>query len=304
MNLERLKKEARRWLNALRSGDPGARARLARALPDAPAAPTLRDVQHALAREHGFAGWTLLKKAVERRSKDAADAGASARALYEAKADALLEAYRTGTPEALERHYRHTWHRRAWPAMRTYVQLDLGKRDGDAADITLDEARLLVAREHGFSDWRALEAFTKSLAPERRFTAKPLRLVTRKGPNHWDPIAGSRQWDEILELLAQHPAAGLSGQGQMTDDLLEDLSHRAASITAIGLSGCAQVTDAGVRHLARFTALQHLDLTGTGVTDEGLQVLRELPDLRTLSLSWNRVTAASVYWLSATSSRR
>ena len=28
-------------------------------------------------------------------------------------AEALLEAYRTGTPEAMERHYRFTWHRRA-----------------------------------------------------------------------------------------------------------------------------------------------------------------------------------------------
>jgi hypothetical protein len=292
MNLESLKKEARRWLNALRAGDPGARARLARALPDGPAAPTLRDVQHALAREHGFAGWALLKEAIERRAKDTADAGANARALYEAEAEALLEAYRTGTPEALERHYSYTWHRRAWAAMRTYVQLDLGKR-GDN-DITLDDARQLIAQEHGFADWRAVEAFTRSLAPERRFTAKPLRLVTRKGPDQWEPIACSRQWDEILELLAQHPAAGLSGQGQMTDDLLEDLSHRAPTVTAIGLSGCAQITDAGARHLARFPALQHLDLTGTSVSDAGLQVLRDLPSLRTLSLSWNRVTEDGV----------
>jgi hypothetical protein len=297
MNLESLKKEARRWLNALRDADPAARARLARVFPDAPAAPTLRDVQLALAREHGFAGWPLLKQAIERRLKDAADAGANARALYEAKAEALLEAYRTGAPEALERHYRYTWHRRAWSAMRTYVQLDLGKRPappGADVEITLDDARLLIALEHGFADWPAVEAFTKSLAPERRFTAKPLRLVTRKGPDHWEPIAGSRQWDEILELLAQHPAAGLSGQGQMTDDLLVDLSHRAPTVTAIGLSGCAQITDAGIRHLARFPALQHLDLTGTSVTDDGLQVLRALPRLCALSLSWNRVTEAGV----------
>src|SRR5262245_46177148 len=127
-NLESLKKEAKRWLGALHAGDPDARARLARALPDAAAIPTLRDVQHALAREHGFAGWPLLKAAVEKRSADAADAGAKALALYALKAEALLEAYRTGTPEAMERHYSYTWHRRAWRAMRTYVQLDLGKR--------------------------------------------------------------------------------------------------------------------------------------------------------------------------------
>jgi hypothetical protein len=105
-------------------------------------------------------------------------------ALYEAKAEALLEAYRSGTPEAMERHYNYTWHRRAWPAMRTYVQLDLGKRPAhpdDAVEITLDEARQLIAQEHGFTDWKAVEAFTKSLTPDVRVTAKPLRLVVRKG---------------------------------------------------------------------------------------------------------------------------
>ncbi len=296
-NFESLKKEAKRWLAALRAGDPEAGARLARAFPDASATPTLRDVQHALAREHGFAGWTRLKEAIERRSAEAADAGPKALALYEAKADALLEAYRTGTPEAMDRHHNYTWHRRAWRAMRTYVQLDLGKRPAhpdDDVEITLDDGRHLIALEHGFANWRELEAFTKSLKPERRVTAKPLRLVVRRGPDHWEPIAGSREWEEVLELLTQHPMAGLSGEGQMTDDLIEDLSHRAQTLTALGLSGCRQITDAGVRHLATMASLQHLDLTGTSVTDAGLQVLRHLPQLRTLSLAWNRVTETGI----------
>ena len=58
--VENLKKEAKRWLRALRAGDADARARFDRALRDAPAEPTLRDVQHALARERGCAGWTEL----------------------------------------------------------------------------------------------------------------------------------------------------------------------------------------------------------------------------------------------------
>ena len=59
--LENLKREAKRWLRALRARDDGARARLVRAFPAAPAEPTLRDVQHALALEHGLPGWTTLK---------------------------------------------------------------------------------------------------------------------------------------------------------------------------------------------------------------------------------------------------
>ncbi len=64
-NLDSLKKEAKRWLNALRTGDRMARTRLERILPSVPADPTLRDVQHALAREHGFPGWLALKQEVE-----------------------------------------------------------------------------------------------------------------------------------------------------------------------------------------------------------------------------------------------
>ena len=59
--LESLKKEAKRWLKALRANAGEARARLARAFPNAPAVPGLRDVQHALALEHGLPGWTALK---------------------------------------------------------------------------------------------------------------------------------------------------------------------------------------------------------------------------------------------------
>ena len=60
--LDSLKKEAKRWLKALRENVDDARARLERALPTAPQLPGLRDVQHALARELGFPGWAALKE--------------------------------------------------------------------------------------------------------------------------------------------------------------------------------------------------------------------------------------------------
>ena len=60
--LARLKKDAKHWLKALRAGDREARERFARAVPNAPTALTLRDVQHAVARELGFTGWTVLKR--------------------------------------------------------------------------------------------------------------------------------------------------------------------------------------------------------------------------------------------------
>lgn len=63
-NLDNLRLEAKRWLKALRAGDAAARTRLQAILKDAPAAPGLRDVQLALAREYGQPGWTALKQAV------------------------------------------------------------------------------------------------------------------------------------------------------------------------------------------------------------------------------------------------
>jgi hypothetical protein len=62
--LDNLRKAAKRWLRALRNGDADARARLGRAYPSAKEPITLRDVQHALARERGYESWIALAKAV------------------------------------------------------------------------------------------------------------------------------------------------------------------------------------------------------------------------------------------------
>jgi hypothetical protein len=285
--LESLRKEAKRWLAALRTHDPDARARLDRAVPNAPAAPTLRDVQHALAREHGFAGWAALKEALER------PATPPPLAYYEAAVDALLDAYRTGTPEAMERLYRFAGHRRAWPAMRSYVQLDLGKRPatpGDDVEITRDDARYLVAAGHGFASWDALATFAAT--PRTGLAAKPVR-VTRSDGDDRETIAEAREWDVVLAALAAHPSARLEAEGQMTDDVLARVT-RVADVTALHLGGSRAVTDDGVRHLARLPGLTHLDLSGTAVTDEGLTVLGGLPALESISLAGTRVTDAGV----------
>jgi uncharacterized protein len=64
--LENLRKEAKRWMKALRAGDGAARERLRHAYPKAPADPALRDLQLALAVEYGCENWTALKaKAAE-----------------------------------------------------------------------------------------------------------------------------------------------------------------------------------------------------------------------------------------------
>jgi hypothetical protein len=294
--LESLRKEAKHWLKALRAADPDARARFDRAIPDAPAIPTLRDVQHALAREQGLAGWTALRQAL---AADAVAGPASAKSLadYEAMAEALLDAYRTGTPEALERHYRHTWHRRSWEGLRTYIQLDLGKRPtgpDDDVEITLDDARYLVAVGHGFGSWEALKTFVMTGLAGPRVAARPVRLVGSTGASEASrTIVQSREWDEILRHLAVHPTARLEASGTMTDTMLAEVS-RVEGLTSLNLGGSKELTDDGIRHLARLPRLRHLDVSGTAITDRGLAVLRDLPALETLALGMTRITDEGV----------
>jgi len=66
-NLEGLRKDAKRWLKALRAGELQALERLARIHPGY-RAPALRTVQHALALEYGFPNWAALKQELEQRA--------------------------------------------------------------------------------------------------------------------------------------------------------------------------------------------------------------------------------------------
>jgi ankyrin repeat protein len=60
-SLENLRREAKRWLTALRANDSAALKRLRSAHPGASTPPGLRDVQHALAREYGLPNWAAFK---------------------------------------------------------------------------------------------------------------------------------------------------------------------------------------------------------------------------------------------------
>jgi Leucine Rich Repeat (LRR) protein len=306
-SLESLRKEAKRWLKAIHDNDSAARARFERAIGSIPDHPGLRDVQHALALEMGFAGWSALKRAAEEAPTPASPsaAGYAALARYEDMADALLEAYRTGTPEAMSRHYAYTWHRRAWLAMRTYVQLDLGKRpaiDGTDAEITVDDARKLVALEYGFADWDALRSFALGLGDATTIAAKPVAVTTGDGTSP-RIVAATRDWSAAIAVMSERKAAGLDARGQMTDAVLEQLS-RVEGIQELRLGNSKGVTDNGLRHLRSLQQLRHLDLSMTAVTDRGLEVLRAFPLLESVNLSWTRVTDAGVAHLAACDSLR
>lgn len=293
--LDNLKKEAKRWLKALRAGVAEARARLLRAFPNAPRIPTLRDVQHALAREHGYAGWAELKHRLP------AARGSSLRQRYERVAEALVMAYRTGEPGAMRIVWDFFRHMRAWEAMRRYVRLDLGRREQpeDPDEISLDDARLLVARAQGVASWQALMDFVAALPPGKADpTTRPVELLSIDDQGKRHEAGRSRDWDDAIARLQAERLPGLDAHGEMTDEQLERVSHL-GHIQSLYLSGSKGLSDDGLRALARLPGLRHLDLGGTPLTDRGLAVLRELPALESIGLAWTRITDAGAAHLAA-----
>ena len=217
---------------------------------------------------------------------------------YEEKARALFDAYHLGTPEALEKHYSFTWHRRALPVMRNYIELDLGKRPdspGELVDLTMDDARYLIAMDHDYASWDELVKSVKSWPARSLMTAGPMSI--RREPDEESQILiTSRNWNEVLDVLAEHPGAVLDARGQMTDDMLKDVS-RITGVTALQLGNSKTITDSGLRHLAGMPNLRNLNLSQTGVTDRGLEVLATLPRLEMLSLVFTPVTDAGMVHL-------
>lgn len=216
--------------------------------------------------------------------------------------DHLLEAYHTGTPEAMERHWNDTWHRRSWDGMRRYVRGDLGFPDTEEHDLTREEAQWLIARENQFETWEELERYVQSLANRHTLPAgAPVEVRPREGARTARTV--SRDWHVVFETLRAGEAMELSANGQMTDDLLSIVAD-IPTVVSLRLGASKRLTDAGVRHLARMPQLRHLDLGSTGVTDAGLAALEELTQLESLELGMTAVTDAGMQSVHACTSLR
>jgi hypothetical protein len=184
-SLDNLRKSARRWLKALRAHDPAARERLARAVPHASGEPVLRDVQHALAREHGHRDWATLRRALESRRTATGDIG-----LFESLTEDFLLAYRTGDASALKRLGDHFGQPVTWEALRHEVHGGLARMPPGlrpAGDLTLDDVRRFAALSLGCETWSELVETLKggpSPTHRARIEVPPLRREPRTGMLH------------------------------------------------------------------------------------------------------------------------
>lgn len=275
--LDNLKKEAKRWLKALRSDDSRARERFLRALPNGSAAPVLRDVQHALAREHGFSGWTELKRSLEN----------DLLAQYEALAADMVSAYADGDGQAiarLQKHYNMTF---TWGDLRASVWNAVYKvrqAKGAPAAFQLAEAQELMARRAGFPNWTAymdaVEQGAPPPGPPYVISRKENRLRPRR---QFEP----QDWEIVLGAMREARTASLEAGGQMTDEALAQVAQM-DHVTRLDLSGSRQLSDDGLQVLARMPQLSKLNLSGTNISDRGLAVLQELPKLRMFEMTWQK----------------
>jgi hypothetical protein len=298
-SLDTLRKEAKRWLKAIRADDADARARLARAVPDAPAAPTLRDVQHALAREHGHDGWMALKAALAATQQTAVVIPKAQTAEeYDRLAHDLVLAFDAQDQSALGRvnaHYQRAftfddWWAEVWRRVYAFRQ----RRSKVPKNyLQLAEAQMLIAQDVGFGSWAALTKAVSTGAarvPAFGIDTQDNSIAPRRTLN-------DAEWDELIAVMKDRRIAALNAIGLMTDSVLARvaaLDH----VTSLSLGGSRELTDAGLLQLARMPQLTHLNLSeypGGKLTDRGLAVLQHLPNLRTFEMTWQRgITDAGV----------
>lgn len=168
-NLAHLKKQAKDLVRAHEAHDPDACQRIKEHLPRlSTASPaeilaanfTLHDAQLVIAREYGFPSWSKLKQHIESL------AGAAPRRLrpfvrdlayYEERAQGLVSVQRSGLSTALQ-------------VIRDFHPRFSGASDEEirAAQFTLDDARLVLARQHGFDDWPGFMRHVEALAEGER----------------------------------------------------------------------------------------------------------------------------------------
>jgi ankyrin repeat protein len=172
--LERLRKEAKRRLKAFQSGDERAVRWYRRTVPNAPADPTLRDMQLAVARSLDFPGWAALKRALETPAPEPqSEAGIVSRFLDNACPDHHVRGRQD--------------HRRAeWTAMRLLEQHpEIARHDINTAIVCGD---LRLVRDAITRDPGAAVAPTEGPSAYRAMGGGANDLYGNLGPKGWTPL--------------------------------------------------------------------------------------------------------------------
>lgn len=146
-SLEQLRKLARELHRDYHAGQREAQARAGGHHPRPGDGFRLADAQLVVAREHGFASWPRLKAYVQRVTTYGPDLRHPSEAdvrYFEDRAAGLLSAHQGGVEEATEVFRRHL------PGL-------------SGAPLTIEHARVAMARQHGFDTWDGFRRHLESL---------------------------------------------------------------------------------------------------------------------------------------------
>ena len=193
-SLENFRREAKRWLKALRTGDADSRRRLLAVLSAVPADPGLRDVQLALAREYGFPGWTALRQAL--------DDLALARRSHAERVEMVLRAAmwqgdRVSAARILAK----------WPEIATaniYAAAATGNRTEIERRLAIDPAA--ATRKGGPLDWEPLLYLAYARLSDQPQGLEAARLLLDHGadPNaHWIGPWGEPPFTVITGVIGE-----------------------------------------------------------------------------------------------------
>ncbi len=212
-SLEQQRKLARDLLDAVRAHDPEALTRVRvhhprfaaeRATEPDPAALSLHDAQLVLAREYGFPSWPKLKAHIDAvigsRRTHPLERGL---AYYDDRARGLLTVLADGAPSTLEQV-------RGWHPEYAGAPDETIRAAAAAGSFTLDDARLVYAREHGFASWDRLAEHLRRLRTGK--VTEPFVELLEAGKN--------AEWKKVTAILESRPelvrARGTNGNSLLS----------------------------------------------------------------------------------------
>ena len=277
-SLEQLQKQAKDRVRALRAaGDSGA---------------MLADSQFAIAREHGFESWAKLKQhiqalrplGIEPFERLAADLAAAYTSGDETNVRAINAAFGTSFPTDFHDPDKVRQRMPAWYASETR-----------SPELAITDARKMVAHAYGFESWIAFAAsltqpaadprsapvFLNSRPPFYSIDWQQNRLAAR-GPQT------RKDWDEIFAIVEEYGISKLEAGG-ITDDAMKGLAELEC-VTHLNVGGSQGLTDEGAQELRRMPQLLDLEIGGwhTKLTDRAFEPLRHLTQLREFKAYWTQ----------------
>jgi ankyrin repeat protein len=246
-SLEQLRKQAKELVRERRGGNEPLR---------------LSDAQLALAREYGFPSWPKLKAYVERVSGNGPElthAFVDDIGYYQDRAEGLRSVVESGLESGIA-------------IVRTYHPALAGASDAEIRALSQADARLVLAREHGFASWAAFRRHVDDLAE----SGEPFRRAFRAIEARDDKALG--------ELLDRYPglvtARGTNGNdllglaanvvcGRRDQAMVRDLLARGADPNGANDRGWTPLHQAGYGNDVRLAGLlldsgARVDLEGHG----------------------------------------